>query len=658
MFRPTPFGKYLLLERLSVGGMAEVFKARAFGVSGFSRFVAIKKILPHLAEDQRFVEMFIAEAKMAVQLNHTAIAQIIELGRQEGDDHFIAMEYVPGKDLLSLHHHFRKTRSMLPVHLVATIGARVGEGLNYAHRKRGQDGQPMGIVHRDISPQNVMISWDGAVKLIDFGIAKARVRSYQATQAGVLKGKFGYMSPEQIEGKAELDHRSDIFGLGTVLHELLTRKRLFHGDNDFMTLEMVREAQVSPPSSLNPEVPAELDAIILRALARDREDRYQSAGELAEDLTRFLHSVGQTLSGKGLGDWMVREFGREVAEETRRDERYLSLEIGPTGEVLERQEEEEEATALWDPIFDDEGRLAWEEEDPFAPLEEVPTPATNRSIQDAPTGQRATVFSAAATAPGLVARERPSRRREVIGAGVLLLGAVGAALVVNALLLAPDDRRAGIVLRIDPAEALTIKLDGRVMARSSPLVLRDLDPGEYTLEVEASGYTTWTGMLRLSGGIEERRVKLEALPEARAKVRFEVEPPGATVRVNGRQIEAAAGYVELPVGEGSALEIRAKGYRPMLATLRPRAGTQQTLRYALEPEVGTIFVRSEPPAEVFLNGKRVGRTPTAARELDVRKAYTVRVSLAGHEPFEQLVSFGEKRAVELDAQLRKSRTPR
>ncbi|MCB9527234.1 MAG: protein kinase [Myxococcales bacterium] len=351
MHRPVPFGKYILLERISVGGMAEVFKAKTFGVEGFTRAVAIKRILPHLAEDPRFVEMFINEAKVAVQLNHANIAQVYELGRCD-DDHYIAMEYISGKDLLSLAQYVKRTGDRLPVHLAAYIGSRVAEGLGYAHRKTGPDGRPLGIIHRDISPQNVLIAYEGAVKLIDFGIAKAAIHSSHQTQAGVLKGKFGYMSPEQIAGKP-LDQRSDIFALGTVLHEMLTGERLFAGDNDFLTLEKVRAAKADAPSRANPDVPPPLDNIVMRALAREPGDRYQAASQFADDLARFLHMSGAGMSAKALKDWMRTRFAGEIADEEAKDEHFARLVLTAEGDLLEEQQPEEDATALWDPLSED-----------------------------------------------------------------------------------------------------------------------------------------------------------------------------------------------------------------------------------------------------------------------------------------------------------------
>ncbi len=191
-----PFGKYVLLERISVGGMAEVFKAKAFGIEGFEKLVAIKRILPTLAEDGDFIEMFIDEAKICGQLNHVNICQIFELGRV-GDSHFIAMEYVWGKDLLQIQNRNRKLRTTMKPVMAAWVGAKMCEGLDYAHRKKRR--RQLNIIHRDISPQNILISYEGEAKIIDFGIAKAATRSSR-TQAGVLKGKFGYMSPEQVRG--------------------------------------------------------------------------------------------------------------------------------------------------------------------------------------------------------------------------------------------------------------------------------------------------------------------------------------------------------------------------------------------------------------------------------------------------------------------------
>ena len=279
--RVIPFGKYLLLERIAVGGMAEVFLSKSFGIEGFEKVIAIKRILPTMAEDDDFIEMFIDEAKIAGHLNHANIVPIYELGKI-GESHYIAMEYVWGKDLLQIMNRFRRMRKRMPPTMVGFIATKMCEALEYAHTKRDRRGQPLNLIHRDISPQNILCSYDGAVKLIDFGIAKAASRTTK-TQAGVLKGKFGYMSPEQVRG-LPIDHRSDIFAVGTCMYEMLTADRLFVGESDFSTLEKVRHAAVQAPSEMVPGVPKEFDEIVMRAPVH--------FGELSIFFNEVLHGLG------------------------------------------------------------------------------------------------------------------------------------------------------------------------------------------------------------------------------------------------------------------------------------------------------------------------------------------------------------------------------
>ena len=325
MTQPIPFGKYYLLERVNVGGMAEVFKAKATGVEGFERLVAVKRILPNIAEDEEFITMFVDEAKIAVQLNHANIAQIFDLGKV-GDSYFIALEYVQGKDLRAIFNRCRSRGEPLPVPLACFSIMKVCEGLDYAHQKRDAGGSFLNLVHRDVSPQNLLVSYEGEVKVIDFGIAKAAGKAGK-TQAGILKGKFGYMSPEQVLGM-EIDRRSDVFGVGICLYELLTGERLFIAETDFATLEKVRNVDVMPPSTYNRKIPEELEQIVMRALARDREVRYQTAMELHDELQGFLYSSGSPAGRKELSAFMHRMFGEEIERENKRDQAYAALAVG------------------------------------------------------------------------------------------------------------------------------------------------------------------------------------------------------------------------------------------------------------------------------------------------------------------------------------------
>ena len=318
--QPVGFGSYQLLERLAMGGMAEVFLARP---EGQERFVAIKRILPNIAADDDFIAMFIDEAKIAGQLTHPNITQILDIGKIS-NSYFISMEYVSGHDLRAVWDKSREQAELaggdevkgLPFGIACHIVKKLAEGLDHAHRKRDQKGRPLGIIHRDVSPQNVLISYEGDLKIIDFGIAKAANRIVK-TQTGILKGKFAYMAPEQARGEP-IDHRSDIFAIGVVLYELLTGERCFRGDTDFALLEKVRHVDITPPRELRPDLPRELDRIIMKALRKDAGERYAWASALAGDLDRFLSDQGVTTSREELGAFVRRSFRDDYAEEQRR----------------------------------------------------------------------------------------------------------------------------------------------------------------------------------------------------------------------------------------------------------------------------------------------------------------------------------------------------
>ena len=295
------FGQYVLLEKIATGGMAEVWKARMRGVEGFQKIVAIKKILPHLSDNQDFIGMFIDEAKFAAQLNHNNIIHIYDLGKIQSS-YYIAMEYVDGSDLKTILKRSEERNHPLSPELALFIASKIASALDYAHRKRDFEDQEMGLVHRDVSPQNVLISEEGDIKLCDFGIAKAASQASH-TQAGALKGKLQYMSPEQAWGRS-IDRRSDIFALAAVLFEMLTNRKLFSGESEMSILEQVREARVTAPSQFNDEVTPQIDAIVLKALEKDPANRYQTAGEMARDLDSVLYSFRPTPTSADLAIFM------------------------------------------------------------------------------------------------------------------------------------------------------------------------------------------------------------------------------------------------------------------------------------------------------------------------------------------------------------------
>ncbi len=327
---PGSFGRYQLLEKIAAGGMAEVYKARMRGEEGFEKIVAIKRILPHMADNDDFITMFIDEAKLAAQLTHNNIIHIYDLGKEDAY-HYIAMEYVEGKDLRSILKLASEKGYPLPVELALFVASKVANALDYAHRRMGMDGKELNLVHRDVSPQNVLISFEGDIKLCDFGIAKAATK-VQQTQAGALKGKLQYMSPEQAWGK-KVDRRTDIFSLGVVLYEMLTGDRLFSGDTDLTILEQVRDARSDAPSAKNADVPKRVDQIVLKALAKNPQDRYQNASEMEKDINSVLYSFQPAPGPADLAIFMHRLIeAAPVASDAQIDAAFAQAAAAPAPE--------------------------------------------------------------------------------------------------------------------------------------------------------------------------------------------------------------------------------------------------------------------------------------------------------------------------------------
>lgn len=298
-------GKYELLTRLAVGGMAELFVARTLAQHGFEKLVALKRILASHADDEQFIRMLLAEARLAATLHHPNIAQVYDVGDDSGT-YFFTMEYVVGQDLRQIVRAIQAKGEWLAPEHILQIAIGTAAGLHYAHDKEDGDGNPLGIVHRDVSPSNVLVSYDGSVKLVDFGIA--RVTALQGnTGMGALKGKVPYMSPEQCRGEP-LDRRSDIFSLGIILWELTLRRRLFTGENDLVVAGKVCNEDAPPPTSINPDYPPALEAIVLKALARNRDDRWATAQELQLALEEYARDQRLLLSSAKLGAFMGELF--------------------------------------------------------------------------------------------------------------------------------------------------------------------------------------------------------------------------------------------------------------------------------------------------------------------------------------------------------------
>ncbi|MGC8928162.1 MAG: serine/threonine protein kinase [Myxococcota bacterium] len=308
------FGKYILIRKLATGGMADIYLARQEGVEGFQKDIVIKKIRAEIGQKPEFVQMFLNEAKLAAMLTHPNICQIFDLGKI-GDSYFIAMEYIAGRDMNRIINASAKRGIPFPMEYALKIASNVCEGLYYAHSKVDYNGNPLNIVHRDITPENIMVSWDGAVKILDFGIAKA-TNLVSTDREGEVKGKLSYISPEQLQGK-EADQRSDIFSLGVVLYEWITGYKLFRGETDEAVIKSITEGKIYPPSFFKPDLPKQVEKILMSALEKDPEKRYKNAWDMQFEIDSFLSQHEFTPSNVHLSNFIKQLFKDEIEKERK-----------------------------------------------------------------------------------------------------------------------------------------------------------------------------------------------------------------------------------------------------------------------------------------------------------------------------------------------------
>ena len=306
---PIRLGRYEILKHLAQGGMAEVLLARSVGIEGFERHVVIKRIRTEQAQNSQFVKMFLDEARLAAALHHQNIVQVHDIGQEDGE-YFFAMEYVHGEDVRTLLRQASMRKQLLPIEHAITIVVAAAAGIHHAHEQLGADRKPLGIVHRDISPANILIGFDGGVKVVDFGIAKAASRSTE-TASGTIKGKVAYMSPEQSTGRP-VDRRADVFALGIVLYELVTVRRLFKADSDFLMMTAIVQGHIPLPTQYRPDVPPELVEIIMKALSVRPDDRYPTADAMRLALEQFATKAGLQTSTSLLADYIKEQFGQRA----------------------------------------------------------------------------------------------------------------------------------------------------------------------------------------------------------------------------------------------------------------------------------------------------------------------------------------------------------
>jgi eukaryotic-like serine/threonine-protein kinase len=321
--------RYRIIERIAAGGMAEVYRAESAGLEGFKKIVAIKRVLPHLSEKKQFIGMFLDEARTSAHLSHSNCVQVFDIG--VGDNtYFIVMEFVDGADLKTVIEHKRQRGTRVPLEAACFVCQKICEGLFYAHEVTDSKGKKLGIVHRDMSPPNVLITRHGEIKIADFGLAKANSQ-LERSEPGIIKGKFSYLSPEAAMGEA-VDHRTDIFAIGIMLWEMLAGRRLFLGETDLDTVRQVQSARIPSLSQLNHEVQPELERIVLKALARDPNQRYLTARDLGRDLSGYLFKLGHPVSSFEVAT-LVRE--AMVARETERRQKHKDDKVSIIGSLID-----------------------------------------------------------------------------------------------------------------------------------------------------------------------------------------------------------------------------------------------------------------------------------------------------------------------------------
>jgi serine/threonine-protein kinase len=456
--------------------MAEVFLAKQHGHSGFTKLVVIKQILQHHAQDREFTSMFLSEARTAADLRHPNVVNVFEVGEEADGSLFMAMEFLHGKDVRQVTRKLAERDEMMPLGIAAQIVIDAARGLHYAHTKKDLAGKSLDIVHRDVSPQNLIITFDGNTKLVDFGIAKASSHDNE-TASGVIKGKYTYMSPEQAEG-FDVDTRSDQFALGIMLWELLTMRRLFKRDTEMQTLRAIANDEIPPPSTFNAEVSEVLDEIVLTCLRRDPEDRYDTCQYLAEDLEECMAEEGIIHSPARLGSWMNKIFEGEVEPEASLHESLIPS--------------DNEASA---------------------PTMTTPAPLDS------------TEATAAATPRALATTPDPGRRT-VLAAGAVL--AVAFASALGWMLWQGRAPQAGtVVIRTQPAGA-TVFVDDEDRGRS-PVELTDVPAGaSHRLRLELEGHETALAAFTLAAG--QPRLELDyPLTEKKPPVVEPTVPPPPVV---------------------------------------------------------------------------------------------------------------------------------
>ncbi|OFZ19607.1 MAG: hypothetical protein A2X94_17350 [Bdellovibrionales bacterium GWB1_55_8] len=656
------FGRYFLLDQIAQGGMAEIYRARLAAADGAGRLIVIKRIQAGYGANSEFLQMFRSEIKVTMGFNHPNIVQLYDYGEEQSQP-YIAMELVDGKNLRQFIGRANESKQKFPVELAAHIIEQAASGLHYAHTFKDKiSGKHLNIIHRDISPQNVLISYDGNVKVIDFGIAKASTNS-EATRAGVIKGKPSYLSPEQISGE-NLDARSDVFALGIVLWELLAGKKLFPGENDLAILKLIESCQthVKPPSTVNSNVPKELDYIVLKALAKQPEKRYQTAEEFQRALHRFLYAFSAEFNPGDLSYYAKDLFKDEIVEDRKliqklndKVEQLLSLELAPAKGAAQSDSEATmtmrvrgaNATGSRE-VFDMKAveKVQVVQTGPLPAAPARPRMATNS------TGS----ISIPRQSTAHIQAPKKGGRLSFVGAAAAVIAAVFVASelgvqipYLSEVMDEKADKEASLVLEGDHKNA-EIMIDGKRVAQGLPATIKKLPAGRALRLIVKSPTDQFERELMLRGG-ENRvlSVKLQGLAVAEAPrkqartpaagkgvlLHLQITPGGlpARVEINGEALSLRDPSIDVPLDSPLELVIDRPGFRPfrrefVVSSQQVGAQKEWMMEVQLEPlSFGFLSIRTSPSAEahITIDGhKWVKKTPFQDEKMPVG-TYNIRL---------------------------------
>jgi tRNA A-37 threonylcarbamoyl transferase component Bud32 len=508
-FKPHVFGKFFLLQRLAVGGMAEIFRAKVTGAEGFEKELVVKRILPARSQDQGFIQMLVNEAKLTVQLTHNNVTQVHECGTIDGT-YFISMELVNGVSLKDMMVSFARAGTAITPEQSIYMVVQLLQGLEYAHKRTDALGNPLRVVHCDVSPDNALVSWQGEMKLLDFGIARAAT-SLSNYKEGMLMGKLGYVAPEQASLDRAWDHRVDIFAAGIILYELLTKQKPFQRAIDVESLIQSRQGKVVPPSAIDERLPKELDAIVLKALAANPDDRYPDARSFADALVDMLFPTPHTAIQDHLGRQMHIVYADRIARQ-RAARAHDVLVMKVLRNVAEQQR-----AAVYDSVARSEitGPLG------PRPGDDLAAPSIDIDVDRAPQARQTPL------GPERVRTVRVGTSRAVV-LGVL----AGLVVAAAGFAAAPWFLDGVLVVTSSPPGAL-VTLDGKPVPGTTPLVVEGIRLSRpHAVQAVAPGRRTATAEVRGEAGRLTRFVHL-ALASALGSLTVESEPSGAEVRVDG-----------------------------------------------------------------------------------------------------------------------------